>query len=41
MIQQQELTRLARYESLIELSKALNRSSDVSGLAETFAAKLK
>ncbi len=41
MIQQQELTRLARYESLIELSNALNRSSDVSGLAETFAAKLK
>jgi len=41
MIQQQELTRLARYESLIELSNALNRSSGVSGLAETFAAKLK
>ncbi len=37
----QELSRLARYESLVELSDELNRSSGVDATAEIFARKLK
>ena len=37
----QELSRLARYESLVELSDGFNRSSDVDATAKIFARKLK
>ena len=37
----QELSRLARYESLVDLSDGLNRSRDVDATAKIFARKLK